>query len=79
MVCGHKLPTVVSNYGQSQNKQAIQTTISNATVMTVFLSKMGKRDIISKQRKYRFSIYCIVSQSQMIDRIFHRQQSGNLT
>lgn len=44
MVCGHNIPTVVSNYGQSQNNQAMQTTIRNATVMTVFLLKMGNRD-----------------------------------
>lgn len=39
MVCGHNLPTVVFNYGQSQNNQAMQTTIRNATVITVFLLK----------------------------------------
>lgn len=57
MVCGHNLPTVVFNYGQSQNNQAMQTTISNATIMIGFLSEMGNRDITSKQKKHRFSIH----------------------
>lgn len=39
MVCGHNLPTVVSNYSQTQNNQAMQTMISNATVITVFFFK----------------------------------------